>query len=180
MKIRFYNRMINRSAIRGAAFIFAAALILTAAVICSSCAEKEIILDLDEVFGRLDEMGYLDGLYELDASRILMEYGIKEDMAAQIRVLNSENIASADEVFMCEAADAQSKEAIVNKLKDRRVKKQLDMTEYFLNPNYAQEYLNVTDSRIIDSGMYVFYVISGDAGALNGVIEQLIKEAPRK
>ena len=154
-------------------------LILSALILsASSCGKREpVYVNLSDLAGQLQSEGYLDGFVKADDGRIKMEYGLTGAETKQIEVYLSESAYSAGEVFMCEAADDDSKANIVSRLKNRRVNKQLMMTNYVANPNFADEYADITRSGVTVRDMFVFYVISPNDKAVNGVINSAIKGA---
>ena len=156
-------------------------LLLTAqiALLMSSCAESApYYADVGALYVKMTEAADLSQMYVLDSETIRIDYGIRGEHVKQLCVANSSKVTDASEIFICEAADAESLDFIVAKLNSRRSRKMNELRDYENNPGRQEQWLNLERAEVFCRDMFVFYMVMDDRGVLVEIVDSA--EAPAK
>ncbi len=137
--------------------ICAVALAVVLAVLsgCAAGGEKEIKIDVNEVYESIAAKVTMPEMMTLSEKRMLNFLGIDSQQCVQYAVYVCADNLCADEVWMVEAVDAEAADLIEELAKGRLERKAAENKDYL-----PDQYEIVQKGQIIRSGNYVMLFVS--------------------
>ncbi|MCD8099778.1 MAG: DUF4358 domain-containing protein [Oscillospiraceae bacterium] len=114
----------------------------------------------------LDSEGFTDILSEVSAKVAAMLYGVSSDSVAECAVYCSTG-ATAEEIAVFKAADAEAAEALVSGAQERIAGQALAYAEYA-----PAEVAKLENAEVRSSGLYVVCVISDNSAATGEILDK--------
>ena len=144
-------------------------------VLCASCAEKPINIDVRELSDYIGKEIDLSNTVEYDDIQIKTNFGIDSEDVKQIIVLRELKSNSAEMIIFAQAADSSKAQEIKEKLNKIKEYNLAQLKDYTANPDNAQQYYIVENSEVWTEQDYVFWAVNSRSENIDAMIKNYIK-----
>ncbi|MCL2774283.1 MAG: DUF4358 domain-containing protein [Oscillospiraceae bacterium] len=144
-------------------------------ILFTSCAAKPININLKDLSDYIGEKIDFTNYAESDSDYIQNNYGIKPEDVNQIVVLKEFDVLKYEVLILAETADETKAQEIADNLAQIKAGYLNILKDYTANPDNAQEYAIVDNSKIWTDQNYVFWAVNNQTQYIDRMIKDYIK-----